>query len=260
VKILERLRNRSPHGETGAPNSAEASSADEQRLPFARYDELDGKQLIPQLSQLSQVELAAVEAHERSHRERPVVLNRLRWLRGSEPLPGYDALDSDEIVRALAGAEAATVKAVRSYERHHRDRREVSAEAARVLPTARASAGQARAREDKAALVQAGIRSDAPAARADLDGPPAMKTKIHHSPFDRVDAARDERNERERLRDEARYRRERLELYRARLYGGRATSQGKLRELQRASDGAAARLRRAEARAEPAAPRTDLPT
>ncbi len=80
------------------------------------------------------------------------------------------------------------------------------------------------------------------------------------SPFDRVDAARDERNERERLRDEARDRRERLDLYRARLYGGRATSQGKLRELQRASDDAAARLRRAEARAEPAAPPTDLPT
>jgi hypothetical protein len=80
------------------------------------------------------------------------------------------------------------------------------------------------------------------------------------SPLDRVDAARHERNERERLRDEARYRRERLDLYRARLYGGRATSQGKLRELQRASDGAAARLRRAEARAEPAAPPTDLST
>jgi hypothetical protein len=82
-----------------------------------------------------------------------------------------------------------------------------------------------------------------------------MKTRSHHSPFDRVDAARDERNELERLRDEARYRRERLDLYRARLYGGRAASQGKLRELERASDGAAARLRRAEA----AAPRTDLP-
>jgi hypothetical protein len=99
-------------------------------------------------------------------------------------------------------------------------------------------------------------RSDPPVMRADLDGPPAMKTKVQHSPFDRVDAARDQRNELERLRDEARYRRERLELYRARLYGGRAVSQGKLRELQRASDGAAARLRRAEA----AAPRTDPPT
>jgi hypothetical protein len=83
-----------------------------------------------------------------------------------------------------------------------------------------------------------------------------MKSGSHHSSLDRVDAARDARNERERLRDEARYRRERLELYRARLYGGRATSQGKLRELQRASDGAAARLRRAEAAATPAHPHT----
>ena len=62
-----------------------------------------------------------------------------------------------------------------------------------------------------------------------------------------MNAMRDQRDERERLRDEARYRRERLELYRARLYGGRAASQRKLRELQRASDGAAARLHRAEA-------------
>jgi hypothetical protein len=78
-------------------------------------------------------------------------------------------------------------------------------------------------------------RSNPPVMRADLDGAPAMKPKIQHSPLDRADAARDERNELERLRDEARYRRERLELYRARLYGGRAVSQSKLRELQRAS-------------------------
>ena len=81
-----------------------------------------------------------------------------------------------------------------------------------------------------------------------------MNPNSHRSPFDRVDAQRDERNERERLRDEARYRRERLELYRARLYGRRAASQGKLRELERASDGAAARLRRAEAAAPPDRP------
>jgi hypothetical protein len=120
--------------------------------------------------------------------------------------------------------------------------------------SSKVSTGRARAREDKAALVQAGIRPDPPPTRTDPDRPPAMKTKSHHSHFDRVDVARDERNERERLRDEARYRRERLELYRARLYGGRAASQGKLRELQRASDGAAARLRRAEAAAIPTHP------
>jgi hypothetical protein len=49
------------------------------------------------------------------------------------------------------------------------------------------------------------------------------------------------------LREEARYRRERLELYRARMYGGRARSESRLREYERASEGAAARLRRAEA-------------
>jgi hypothetical protein len=51
------------------------------------------------------------------------------------------------------------------------------------------------------------------------------------------------------LVDEARYRSERLELYKARLYAGRARDQGKLTELQRAADGAAARVRRAKARA-----------
>jgi hypothetical protein len=50
------------------------------------------------------------------------------------------------------------------------------------------------------------------------------------------------------LREEARYRRERLELYRARMYGGRARSEFRLREYERASEGASARLRRAEAR------------
>ena len=49
------------------------------------------------------------------------------------------------------------------------------------------------------------------------------------------------------LREEARYRRERLELYRARMYGGRAHSEYRLREYERASEDASARLRRAEA-------------
>jgi hypothetical protein len=44
------------------------------------------------------------------------------------------------------------------------------------------------------------------------------------------------------LREEARYRRERLELYRARMYGGRARSDYRLREYERASEGASARL------------------
>jgi hypothetical protein len=49
------------------------------------------------------------------------------------------------------------------------------------------------------------------------------------------------------LREEARYRRERLELYRAKMYGGRTHNQSRLSEYERASEGASARLRRAEA-------------
>jgi hypothetical protein len=50
----------------------------------------------------------------------------------------------------------------------------------------------------------------------------------------------------EELREEARYRRERLALYNARLYGGSPLDESKLRELQRSSDGSDERLRHAE--------------
>ena len=57
-------------------------------------------------------------------------------------------------------------------------------------------------------------------------------------------------DELEQLRAEARYRRERLDLYRARRYGGRPGSTARLNELQRGADLAAERLRRAEAEAD----------
>jgi hypothetical protein len=46
------------------------------------------------------------------------------------------------------------------------------------------------------------------------------------------------------LQAEADYHRQRLDLYRARLYGGRAVSTARLEEFERAADDAAARLRR----------------
>jgi hypothetical protein len=54
-----------------------------------------------------------------------------------------------------------------------------------------------------------------------------------------------ERGRLDELRAEARYHRQRLDLYRARLYGGRAMSLLRLEEFERASDNAARRLRRA---------------
>ena len=65
--------------------------------------------------------------------------------------------------------------------------------------------------------------------------------------YERKGRSRDAVNELEALAQEARYHRERLELYRAKQYGGRAVSETKLRELERAADGAEARLRRARA-------------
>lgn len=50
----------------------------------------------------------------------------------------------------------------------------------------------------------------------------------------------------EELRAQARYDRERYDLYKAKTYGPRPTSDARLRELQRRHEGAQARLREAE--------------
>jgi hypothetical protein len=156
MKILDALRNRRSQGSEEEDTQAAASSPDEDELPISGYDGLKDKQIADQLSQLSQEELATVETYERAHEGRPVVLNKLRYMRGSEPLPGYDALTSEQIAEALAGADAETVKAVRDYERKFENRQSVMDEAARVLPTSRPSAGEERAREGKAELLREG--------------------------------------------------------------------------------------------------------
>jgi hypothetical protein len=50
----------------------------------------------------------------------------------------------------------------------------------------------------------------------------------------------------EELRAEARYARERRDLYRAKMYGSRPTTPTRMRELERILEGAEGRLRRAE--------------
>jgi hypothetical protein len=154
MKILDALRKRRSHGD--APGE-QASSPDPAELPIPGYDELDDRQVSARLHELSQVELAAVETYERSHENRPEVLDKLRYMRTREPLPGYDALSPEQIATALAGADAETVKAVRDYERKFGHRKRVLDEAARVLPTSQASAGEDRAREDKDARVREGL-------------------------------------------------------------------------------------------------------
>lgn len=57
----------------------------------------------------------------------------------------------------------------------------------------------------------------------------------------------------EELRADARYARERSDLYRAKVYGPRETSMTRLRELERVSEAAEARLRHAEQEPAPGA-------
>jgi hypothetical protein len=158
MKILDHLRNRSPREEAGDLGSAQAGPTDSDQLPIPGYNRFAPKEVSDRLHELSQIELATVETHERSHEDRPQVLNKLRYMRESEPLPGYDALSPEEIAGALAGADARRVKAVRDYERKFQHRRKVLAEAARVLTTAPANAMEDRAQEEKEARVREGFR------------------------------------------------------------------------------------------------------
>jgi hypothetical protein len=80
-----------------------ASPVDGHGLPIAHYDELAEKKVIAKLEQLSPGELAAVEAHERTHQARDAVLLKLHYLR-------------------LGGVDAATAEAVRDYESKLRNR------------------------------------------------------------------------------------------------------------------------------------------
>ena len=60
------------------------------------------------------------------------MLDKLRYLRGNEPLPGYDALDAGQVSAALEGADLHTLSLVREYEMKFRHRDEVLKELARV--------------------------------------------------------------------------------------------------------------------------------
>jgi|1185.fasta_scaffold212367_2 hypothetical protein len=157
MNFLERVRTRSRRGQASPAGSNGASSEGADGLPIPGYDRLDGRQVGARLSKLSQIQLGAVETYERSHQARPQVLDKLRYMRGIEPLPGYDETSPERIVEMLARADTETVKAIRDYERKFRRREQVMAEAARVLPTAQVSARERDAREGRATRVREGI-------------------------------------------------------------------------------------------------------
>jgi hypothetical protein len=161
MSILKARRNRSPQEVAGKSAVAGKESRGGDPEPLPGYDKLDDREVGSRLAGLSQVELSAVEAYERAHADRPEVLAKLRYMRTSEPLPGYDDLPPEAIAAALADAEAETVRSVRDYERKFRRRPEVMRETARVLPTATPSAREVRDREAKATLLREGFEGRA---------------------------------------------------------------------------------------------------
>jgi len=92
-------------------------STTDTQMPISGYDGLKTHRLVADLSKHSQIELAAIDAYESAHEARPEVLNKLRYLRGSEPISGYDDLTPEAISAALQDADLQTITDAREYER-----------------------------------------------------------------------------------------------------------------------------------------------
>ncbi len=128
--IRDRVSRQEFSGVEGGDSRLDSGAAAD--LPFAGYDGLTARQAMDALHNHSQIELEAVEGYERSHKVREPVLDKLRWMRGSEPMPGYDALSTEEVVTALGEADVTTIKKVRSYERKFANRPRVLDEVLRI--------------------------------------------------------------------------------------------------------------------------------
>jgi hypothetical protein len=112
---------------------AETTRTDDSQLPIPGYDRITDKHVVAELSNHSQAELGAIETYERSHKDRPAVFNKLRYLRGQEPLHGYDALGVKEILAGLEGADTGTLQRTRVYERKFQRRPDVLEQIATTL-------------------------------------------------------------------------------------------------------------------------------
>jgi hypothetical protein len=110
------------------------ASADD--LPIAGYDGLTAEEIVAKLPQLSQIDLAKVDAYERREEDRKTILGRISTLRSNEPWPGYDEQNVSEIQAALRTAGDELAGAVRTYERAHKDRAGVMRATERKLATA----------------------------------------------------------------------------------------------------------------------------
>ena len=106
-------------------------------LAIPGYDALTAEDIGGRLAGLSQSELAAVDAYERTHGDRSTIRSRIETLRADEPWEGYDALTVEEI-RAQLGEDDERADAVRAYERAHKNRAGVMSAVEREVSNATA--------------------------------------------------------------------------------------------------------------------------
>jgi ferritin-like metal-binding protein YciE len=112
-------------GVAQAEGELKGAIASEQDLAIANYDSLNADEIVGKLSELSQIDLAKIDAYERKRENRSTVLSRIDSLRNDEPWPGYDELTVDEIRKTLARADAKQSREAREYERRHKERQGV---------------------------------------------------------------------------------------------------------------------------------------
>jgi len=109
-------------GVARAEGTIKGAVAGESDLAIANYDSLSADEVQDKLSELSQVDLAKVNAYERKNQNRSTITSRIDSLQADEPWPGYDELAVDEVRAVLSEGDDTRIKAVRSYERKHKNR------------------------------------------------------------------------------------------------------------------------------------------
>jgi ferritin-like metal-binding protein YciE len=109
-------------GVAQAEGEIKGAVASERDLAIAGYDSLTADEITGRLSDLSQIDLAKVDAYERKNQNRTTVLSRITSLRGDEPWAGYDELTVAEVQAVLSEGDDDRARQVRSYERAHKNR------------------------------------------------------------------------------------------------------------------------------------------
>jgi ferritin-like metal-binding protein YciE len=121
AKRTARQARKAP-GVARAEGTVKGAVASESDLAIVNYDSLSVEEIQDKLSELSQIDLAKVNAYERKNQDRSTVTSRIDSLQGDEPWPGYDELGVDEVRAVLSEGDEQRIKDVRAYERKHKAR------------------------------------------------------------------------------------------------------------------------------------------